>query len=155
MFIMASMSLDSVKDDCRPLEIGFHARLSEAHPPATPAPSEPQPPQETAPAASDEPNTKTVLLKVKGFVIHRQGTTKRGNSYTQYKLTDMFDHNYFTFRSGYELGKEYEIDFVWGQNEDGSRKWRRVNDKTSLRPVNPKQYMDFQEEEEADQDIPL
>jgi hypothetical protein len=88
---------------------------------------------ETSSTPPAQTGQETTVLTVKGFAMHRQGQTKNGHSWTQYKLTDTFDRNYFTFRSGYELGNEYEIDFVWGE-KDG-KKWRTVNDKTSPRAV--------------------
>src|SRR5881296_2729818 len=80
-------------------------------------------PQSPPPPKSQEPLGETDIITVKGVTLQKQGTNKNG-AWKLYKITDQFDHNYFTFHTSFQIGETYEVDWEW--KIDGEKKWRTI-----------------------------
>src|SRR5438132_311519 len=74
-------------------------RTSEKLPEKAGAPASPVAPP---PPKSQEPLGETDIITVKGVTLQKQGTNKNG-AWKLYKITDQFDHNYFTFHTSFQL----------------------------------------------------
>ena len=98
-------------------------------------------PQSPPPPKSQEVLGETDIITVKGVTLQKQGTNKNG-AWKLYKITDQFDHNYFTFHTSFQIGETYEVDWEW--KIDGEKKWRTIPH--TPRPVGERAEYDDRED---------